>query len=222
MRPVKHKIHVVAWISSLFLLCIFIPNPEFVSSKSNVKMVYLTFDDGPSLMYTPKILEILRDEHIHATFFVLGSRVQSFPHIAQWIVRDGHEIGNHGYYHEYLRQKRNRWVVRDIKRTDKVIRSTTGQSPKYYRPPGGIIPSPDAHLVRELGHPIALWTVDSHDWTATNPQQITANVLQHIRPGAIVLFHDGVSNSRYTIYALPVIIHSLKIQGYRFASLPTA
>lgn len=189
--------------------------------KPPERVIYLTFDDGPSLVYTPQILTILRREHVHATFFVLGSRVHSFPSIAKHIVEDGNEVGNHGYQHDYPSRKSATWVVSDVERTDGAIRKVIGTVPVYYRPPGGMITPLEVTTIQSLGHPLAMWTVDTRDWAATNPEQIINEVLRHARPGAIILMHDGVSQSRYTVKALPIVIDQLRNRGYSFATLPT-
>lgn len=196
------------------------PNVFAATRSTHSKVIYLTFDDGPSLLYTPRILSILQKNHVQATFFVLGQRVQRFPKITKSIIQNGNEIGNHGYSHDYLSKKDSAWVVLDVLRTDKLIRTATGHKARYYRPPGGIITTPEAKSVRRIGHPIALWTVDSRDWCATNSADIVHHVLTQVRPGCIVLMHDGVSSSRYTALALPTIIRDLKARGYQFRYLP--
>jgi peptidoglycan/xylan/chitin deacetylase (PgdA/CDA1 family) len=194
---------------------------QAMDRKTSVhKVVYLTFDDGPSLIYTPKILTVLQQEHVHATFFILGARAQKFPNIARRIVKDGHEIGNHGYCHDFLKHKDPTWVGKDVRKTDTIIHQITGAYPRYYRPPGGIINSIETRSVRTLGHPVALWTVDSRDWATPNSDIIVRRVLAAVQPGSIILMHDGVSNSRFTVLALPQIIERLHAAGYEFARLP--
>ncbi|MFB5189880.1 polysaccharide deacetylase family protein [Alicyclobacillus fastidiosus] len=182
--------------------------------------IYLTFDDGPSKLYTPKILDVLRSKHVPATFFVLGFRVREFPGIARRLVAEGHEVGNHGYQHEFLPEKTTAWVEEDVKKTDGTIHQVTGSYPKYYRPPGGLITDNEEKSLRTLGHPVILWTVDSQDWKAANSAQIVREVVQQCRPGAVILMHDGVSKSRFTVEALPEIIDLLRAEGYHFARLP--
>lgn len=194
--------------------------PSQAIGHSSWNVVYLTFDDGPSLLYTPQILAVLRREGVHATFFVLGSRVTAFPRITKRIAADGNEIGNHGFQHDYPSRKDAAWLVSDIRKTDGAIRQIIGARPVYYRPPGGMITPVEIATIQSLGHPLALWTVDARDWDATTPQQITEEVLKHARPGSIILMHDGVSQSRFTAVALPTIIHQLRRRGYQFATLP--
>ncbi|RIV21081.1 polysaccharide deacetylase family protein [Alicyclobacillaceae bacterium I2511] len=184
------------------------------------KALYLTFDDGPSERYTPLVLNILRQQHVHATFFVVGTRCEHYPGLAKRILREGHEIGNHSYSHHYFANASRQTVFADTLRADRAIIHVTGHKPYYYRPPGGIMAVGEVQAVRSLGHPIMLWTVDSLDWRAATEQEIIKNVRRGTQPGAIILFHDGVSSSRYTVSALPKIIRYYKAQGYQFRRLP--
>ncbi len=185
------------------------------------QVVYLTFDDGPSKMYTPRILDILHQEHVQATFFVLGFRAQAFPATMRRIRREGHEIGNHGFYHTFLTHKSKSWIQMDVTKADEAITSACGVRPLYYRPPGGILSRKDWNILRSMGHPIAMWSLDTEDWKAQNADTIIQSVKNNIHPGSIILMHDGVSGSRYTVIALPIIIRFLKSAGYSFKTLPT-
>ncbi|GGI99875.1 hypothetical protein GCM10010885_06450 [Alicyclobacillus cellulosilyticus] len=185
------------------------------------KVLYLTFDDGPSPRYTPLILDVLKREHVRATFFVLGERSTWYP----WLVRreraEGHEIGNHGYVHRLITEEPEAQMVADVRRADAAIRRASGILPLYFRPPGGAVTPQARRVLNRLGHPIALWSVDSQDWRpGTSTMAIVRAVMRDARPGAVVLFHDGVSNSRRTAEALPVIIRHLRARGYRFDVLP--
>jgi len=186
-------------------------------AEATEKVIYLTFDDGPSIRYTPQILDILRKEHVQATFFVLGYRCEESPAIVKKMRKEGQEVGSHGYSHQYTSKQA---LFNDVVKADKVIAQTIGHRPVYYRPPGGRISKVDAHSVEELGHAIALWNVDSKDWQVTNESVIIRNIEKYAEPGSIVLLHDGVSNSRYTVRALPELIHYYRKQGYVFKKLP--
>lgn len=188
---------------------------------SSSRPIYLTFDDGPNPIWTPRVLEILRRKHVHATFFVLGYEAVKYPAIIRQIHRDGHEIGNHGYYHTFIVNKSRAWVMSDVLRTDKAVASISGTKPQYFRPPGGILSLSDVGLISHIGHPIAMWTVDTNDWKAKNKASIVAAVRKNVKPGAIILLHDGISTtSRYTVQALPAIIDNLRNRGYSFYTLP--
>lgn len=204
---------------SVGLSCTCLPLHQVQAHSTAAMTVYLTFDDGPSERYTPAILDILKREHVHATFFVLGQRVEQFPRISKRVILEGHEIGNHGFGHDFLREKEPTFVLSDVNRADSAIASVTGQRPRYYRPPGGIISPMERSSIQQMGHPIALWSVDSQDWMTASKEKIVAKVMSEVRPGSIILMHDGVSNSKYTAQALPIIIHRLRAQGYQFRTL---
>lgn len=185
------------------------------------KMVYLTFDDGPSQMYTPLILQALRENHAVATFFVLGARAQAYPQLVKQIHQAGHEIGNHGYNHHPLPGLSNKLLLADIDRTDKILMAILHDRPVLYRPPEGKFTVQQQKLLEHYWHPLVLWNVDSLDWrNTTSAAQIIQNVEANVQPDAVVLFHDGVSNSKSTARALYTILPYLRNHGYRFAKLP--
>jgi peptidoglycan-N-acetylglucosamine deacetylase len=190
------------------------------TALASEKTVYLTFDDGPDPRYTPLILDILQKEHVKATFFVLGFRSKQYPFLARRIHNEGHEIGNHGYYHTFIVHKSKDWLKSDITRADATIRAACGVQPKFFRPPGGILSRQDAELVSQAGHPVAMWTVDTNDWKSTNSASILQAIKNQTRPNAIILMHDGTPSSKNTVNALPSVIHYLRSAGYTFATLP--
>ncbi|SIS90987.1 polysaccharide deacetylase family protein [Alicyclobacillus vulcanalis] len=196
------------------------PTARATPVHSPPKVVYLTFDDGPSQRYTPKLLDILHSQHIHATFFVVGYRCEEFPALVRRIQQEGHEIGNHGFAHFNPKKRALEEVVLDIRKTDTIVERACGTKPLYYRPPYGAIDPSEIECVHRLGHRIALWTVDSMDWKAKSANAIVHQVEEHVHPGSIVLFHDGISSSRYTIEAMPKIIRDFKRDGYVFEPLP--
>ncbi|SDW29959.1 Peptidoglycan/xylan/chitin deacetylase, PgdA/CDA1 family [Alicyclobacillus hesperidum] len=187
---------------------------------TNEKVLYLTFDDGPSERYTPKLLDVLRESKTPATFFVLGHRCEQFPAIVRRMEREGHELGNHGFTHTDPAKQAVTTMTRDIEMADSAIIRACGKKPVYYRPPYGSIKPDEIAYVHRLGHPIALWTVDSEDWKAESSRSIVERVEQEAHPGSIILFHDGISTSRYTVEAIPTIIKDYKAKGYIFRTLP--
>jgi peptidoglycan-N-acetylglucosamine deacetylase len=216
--PILHYVRICFFLL-LSLVLVSESQPVFVNAAP--KRVYLTFDDGPSERYTPVILDILRREHIHATFFVLGFRTEMYPKTARRIHIEGHEIGNHGFYHTHLTGKSTNFIMMDVAKADTAITAVCGVKPFYFRPPGGLLDPPDWKTVRKMGYHVALWTVDTEDWKARNEKTIIDSVINKTKPGSIILMHDGVSGSFYTTIALPKIIHYLKAQGYIFEVLPT-
>ncbi|WDL99500.1 polysaccharide deacetylase family protein [Alicyclobacillus sp. ALC3] len=195
------------------------PGPQNTAFASQSKVLYLTFDDGPSGLYTPQILDVLRREHVHATFFVLGYRCRDLPAIVRRMQREGHEVGSHGFDHRYLPGQPRRVVLSEVTMADTAISQVTGHKPRYYRPTYGALDRSEIPMVNRLGHRVMYWSVDSLDWKATSADFVVRNVEGRARPGSIVLFHDGVSDSRYTVKALPTIIRYYKAHGYVFRTL---
>ncbi|KPV45757.1 polysaccharide deacetylase [Alicyclobacillus ferrooxydans] len=187
--------------------------------QAGQKVLYLTFDDGPGAVYTPQILNVLRREHVHATFFVLGYRCRELPAIVRRIKREGHEIGSHGYDHRNLTHAPESVVKSEIKMADTAIVAVTGHKPLYYRPTYGGIDRREIPVIRKMGHPVVFWTVDSLDWKAKSAANIVHNVERNAGPESIVLFHDGISQSQLTVRALPDIIRYYKAKGYAFRIL---
>ncbi len=184
------------------------------------KLVALTFDDGPDPKYTPLILEMLHKNRVPATFFVLGSQVDKYPKIMQWIKKAGHEIGNHGYHHYDLHKLTEQEIYDEIKKAEQSILRTTGQLAQYYRPPGGVMTHDVLTAVQSSGYDIIHWSVDPRDWSLQRTASVIANsVKQNISSGDIVLFHDGGLNQKQTLSALQELITDLRSKGYTFVTI---
>lgn len=187
------------------------------------RLVALTFDDGPDTVYTPQILDVLKQHRVKATFFLVGRRVQAHPDIVRRMVRDGHELANHSWSHAYLPKKSYEDVVADLRRTDEAIRAVTGQPVWLFRPPYGSTTGEIARAAERRQLSVVLWNVDSLDWKKGQTQEDVAhNVLPNVRNGSIILFHsaggkgEDLSN---TVRALPLIIRTLRGQGYRLVTV---
>lgn len=195
--------------------------PSFVRSKTyfmahtEQKVVALTFDDGPDPAFTEPILDILKQKKVKATFFVIGENARQNPFLLSRMVKEGHEIGNHSYTHDYNQNK----MITEIKQTDEVVYTVTGIHTYFFRPPGGYSSNRLIEAVQKQGYIFALWSVDSKDWRRPGINRIEENVISKISPGAIVLFHDGGGFRNQTVEALGLIIDALRTDGYRFVTL---
>lgn len=184
--------------------------------------VALTFDDGPS-PDTEGILDVLAEHNLSAAFFMVGREVESFPGIAQRVFAEGHEVGNHSYSHPlYLLQRASE--TRDqVKRAQDVIAETIGVTPMLARPPYGVRTPAYFGATRALGLHTVQWDVAGFDWKQLSPKQIADNVLRKVRPGSIILLHDGDSSGKQdrkkTVAALPLIIEGLKHRDLQVAPL---
>lgn len=181
------------------------------------KLIALTFDDGPLSLTTPDILATLRQKNVRATFFVVGERVEKFPTLLQQEVADGHEIGTHTYSHPELYRLPAHRVKEELAAAEATI-TLYAPKPTLFRPPMGKYSPAVLTLAREYGYTIILWTIDTDDWQPHAPSDIKKVVLKRIKPGSIILLHDGIYPSG-TPQALGEIIDCLREQGYEFVTI---
>ena len=177
-------------------------------------VVYLTFDDGPHPRWTPQILTVLARYRAHATFFVIGQQAQGYPGLIDAIVNAGHTIGNHTFSHASLRGVGRERFVNEVQRTQAVLgRAGTA----CLRPPYGAMDAATRGYAAELGYRIVRWDIDPRDWALRDAAPVASHVLQRVRPGSIVLLHDGGGPRAHTVAALDTILRQLSARGYRFA-----
>ncbi|MDA8195248.1 MAG: polysaccharide deacetylase family protein [Thermaerobacter sp.] len=184
------------------------------------KLVALTFDDGPSPLYTPEILQLLTTYNAHATFFVLGSEVLRFPQVAAAIARQGSVLANHGWQHLNLYRSGANVLWQDAHRAETYVRSLGLPMAPLYRPPYGNVSQTLLAIFSRHGYRVILWSLDTRDWAHTNGHVIAQKILHSIRPGSIVLMHDGGGDRAPTVSALATILNILSAQRYRFVTVP--
>ncbi|MCQ6333918.1 polysaccharide deacetylase [Bacillus cereus] len=183
------------------------------------KVVYLTFDDGPSEL-TGKFLDVLKEQNVASTFFMQGSNLQntSFQENVKRAVKEGHYIGAHSMTHNSDKLYKKGQFVPEMKETLALIHNITGTTPKFVRPPYGSAPGLKGQEIRnqivEAGIKVWDWTIDSNDWKLKgNPQQIIENVKRTTTEDVeVVLMHEKPQ----TLQALPEIIKFYKEKGYEF------
>jgi len=187
-----------------------------VPPPPNSKLIALTFDDGPDPANTPKILDILQLHNVKATFFVIGQRVNSYPHLVGREYQEGHMVGNHSYTHPDLTELSSAGVEKELRDTNTVITSAGVPQPKLFRPPYGYTNAQVASIGGSLGMTQTLWDQSQsiEDWRNPPPAEICDRTLRDTKPGAIVVLHDGGTTN--TDDALECIITRLKEQGYGF------
>jgi peptidoglycan/xylan/chitin deacetylase (PgdA/CDA1 family) len=183
------------------------------------KYVVLTFDDGPDIEYTPKVLEILAKYDAKATFFEIGQSVQKHPELTKRAHAAGHSVQNHTWTHPDLRKLGATAFRQQIMSTDQAIRAQTGSTPGCLRPPYGGVSAAVRQRAKALGKDLVVWTVDSRDWTKPGTTAIVQRVLKNVHSGSVILMHDGGGNRSQTVAALPTILKTLKAQGYGFRTL---
>jgi peptidoglycan/xylan/chitin deacetylase (PgdA/CDA1 family) len=177
----------------------------------------MTFDDGPHATLTPKLLDLLAQEKIKATFFVLGENAQRHPEILKRAVAEGHEIGNHSWSHPNLAKLSNEALRGQLKRTDDVIVQAIGSHPKIMRPPyGELTPKQRQWVNSEFGYKVILWDVDPLDWKEPGPSIVAQRIIQGTKPGSIMLSHDIHAQ---TITAMPETFDALLAKGFKFVTV---
>lgn len=178
------------------------------------KVVALTFDDGPSARYTPQILDILRKEGAHATFFLIGQEALRQPALVRAEAKAGMEVANHGMHHLLLRGRTEDEVASEANEAADVIRDLAGRRPALYRLPQGLgDPTARAALGR-LGYVIINWSVDTRDYIRQSPEALVARAMRQMAPGRIIIFHDGGGNRQASVEAVRMLLPKLKVQGY--------
>jgi peptidoglycan/xylan/chitin deacetylase (PgdA/CDA1 family) len=179
--------------------------------------IAMTFDDGPSAVLTPKLLDLLAARHIKATFFVIGENVAEHPEIVARAAREGHEIASHSWSHPNLAKMSQEGVRSQLQRTDDAIKSTTGKRPTLLRPPYGSITEREKRWIHdEFGYDIILWDVDPYDWKRPGSAVVRSRILKETRPGSIVLSHDIHPG---TIEAMPSTFDELEVKGFKFVTV---
>ena len=191
----------------------------YYKSASGGKKIALTFDDGPHPRYTPKILSILKEYGITATFFVVGVNVENYPEAMQLIVDSGCEIGNHTYKHKNLSTLTKDEIAEEIGRCREVLLNNYSLESRLLRPPEGMYSEAVLSESRAVEYEIILWSIDTRDWAHTPSSEIAKNVLGNARGGDIILMHDYVSGQNQTLGALRLIIPELLERGFEFVTV---
>ena len=177
----------------------------------------MTFDDGPSAVLTPKLLDLLAAHHIKATFFVIGENVAEHPEIVARAAREGHEIANHSWSHPNFAQDVPGKCSDQLQRTDDAIKNAIGKRPTLLRPPYGSITEREKRWIHdEFGYEIILWDVDPLDWKRPGPAVVRSRILKETRPGSIVLSHD-IHRGRSK--RCPLRSMKLKAKGFKFVTV---
>jgi peptidoglycan-N-acetylglucosamine deacetylase len=189
----------------------------YAQARVDQPYIAMTFDDGPSAENTPRLLEMLKQRNIKATFFLIGQNVVSNPDLVRRILAEGHEIGNHSWTHPQLSKLSDDRVTAEITKTQDAIKDASGFTPTLLRPPyGAITPRQREWIQNRFGLNIILWSVDPFDWKRPGASVITQRILSQTRPGAIILSHDI---HKQTIDAMPGTLDALIAKGYKFATV---
>jgi len=207
----------------LFSLCffflttchsVFASAAELTAEHSDTeKLLALTFDDGPSSSVTPKLLDGLAERGVHATFFLIGNRIEGNEALVTRMESEGHQVGIHTYSHVAITGLTQTQFYRQIGRTRELLTSILGEESFPLRPPYGFV---DKNVIQWSNAPIILWSVDPKDWSDHNVQRIASVMINQASPGDIILLHDIFSS---TVEATLTAVDELLRQGYYFVTV---
>lgn len=179
------------------------------------KVVYLTFDDGPVPEVTPELLDILRQEQVAATFFMVGENAAKYPELLHRVLAEGHRVGNHTYNHLRGTKYDVNTYIANVVQASKVLGGTL-----LFRPPYGHLTLDEKSTLLAQDYRIVLWDILTHDYDADySAEKMVKIVLKHVRNGSIINFHDSVKSNKRLLSAVPQVISELRKQGYEFKTL---
>jgi peptidoglycan/xylan/chitin deacetylase (PgdA/CDA1 family) len=182
-------------------------------------VVALTYDDGPNPPYTNQLLDLLEIHQIKATFFMVGKTIEKYPETVRLVLSKGHELGNHSYSHKPLIFE-NPWFIRsEIEKTDQLLRQLGVKQEIHFRAPYARKLLALPYILAKMHKKNILWDIDSKDYEASNSEAIERRVLEQVRPGSIILMHDGGKERSRTVVATEILIKKLQEKGYAFKTV---
>lgn len=193
-------------------------SPKYLSCDipGHLQEIFLTFDDGPVPEVTPKIIKILDEFKVKATFFVVGDNVHKHPEVFNQLISAGHSIGNHTFHHL------NGWHTSPASYAEDVFRCNELFRTNLFRPPYGRF-TPSQYFLLRRHYRFILWSVLTYDFDHhTTPKACLRYAIENTGPGSVVVFHDSIKASEKVIYALPRFLETFQKQGFRFSSIPNS
>lgn len=214
-------------LTVLAIFCIFIVNSTPVKrsfginrAKTSEKVMALTYDDGPSPIYTHQLLDIFDRYRAKATFFAIGKQIEKHPEVTKLVLARGHELANHSYSHQDLVLKSPKFIFSEIDKTDRLLHDLGILEEITFRPPWGrrflVLP----YLIFKLNKKLIMWEIDSKDYQEElSPEVIAQRIIERAKPGAIVVLHDGGGDRSRTVAATEIVLQTLKSKGYEFKTV---
>lgn len=219
MKKHVHKAGQNFWIVFLMFGLLFLYRKEVVEtfgiagSQEMTKKIALTFDDGPHPIYTPELLDGLRERGVVVTFFVTGENASLYPELIEQMQKDGHVVGNHTYHHVQLSAVGEDIFIQELRETNRVLEGILEEEVVYVRPPFG---DWEKSIEQEIDMLPVLWDIDPLDWCTGNAGQIVKKVVDNAEEDSIILMHDEYATS---VEAAFEIIDKLKAHGYEFVTV---
>lgn len=195
--------------------------PTHCSAVAAKGTVALTFDDGPSKVYTPKILKILEKNHIKATFFVVGENAKLRPQLLKQEISDGDIVGNHSFSHQQISRLHGNRLYDEVMKPENIIAKIIGNKPTLFRFPYGAENKRVVKFVEAQGLTPVNWENCPKDYTRPGANVIAERVIKQARSGQVILLHDGPARRQQTVDALPKIIAGVRKKGLGFSVLCT-
>jgi peptidoglycan/xylan/chitin deacetylase (PgdA/CDA1 family) len=189
--------------------------------ETTEKIIYLTFDDGPTPEITDWVLNTLDSFNAKATFFCIGHNIEKHPEIFKNIIKNGHAIGNHTYNHLKGWKTTTEEYLLNINKAQIKIDSYYITKPLLFRPPYGRIKLKQVKALSKLNYQIIMWNILSKDWDKTIEKEVCLNnVILNTKEGDIVVLHDSIKASRNMQYTLPRMLDHFTKEGYKFRRIP--
>ena len=196
-----------------------VAGPPVPGQPESNKVVALTFDDGPDPQWTPAVLGILAQERVPATFCLVGIHVQAHPDLVRSELAQQETLCDHTLDHdEHLNRAQPARIAREVNAGADAIVRAAGVQTSFYRPPGGTLSPAIVDIAHQRGLRVLYWTVDSEDYLRPPPAVLLQRILAGVRPGAIILLHDGGGDRSHTVAILRPLIDTLRAQGYSFTT----
>lgn len=196
---------------------------RFLARAAQSPHAFLTFDDGPNPDATPAILELLKAHGAQATFFVVGTNAEKSPEIVRAIRKEGHALGTHSYRHTHAWKTDPLLTVMDLFRASNFLSDLGSPAPRLFRPPFGKLNLGSLIYIFARKCIVAFWNIDPQDYEKLNGSLVAAHVVSRLRPGSVILLHDGSWNSSRsaanTVEAVRIILEAGRSKGLSFASL---
>lgn len=184
------------------------------------KIVAFTFDDGPHPVYTHQVLEIFRRAGGHATFFMIGKEMEAYPDIAAEVHREGHEIANHTYTHPNLTELTLEKAEEELQQAERLVQEVTGNAAQSFRPPYFGVNDDILSLAAERGYQtIGAVNGGARDWDNPGVEHILEHTRSVVKPGSVLIFHDGYGDRSQTVEAVRVLVEELTAEGYRLVTV---
>ena len=189
----------------------------FSAGNTTEKKIALSFDDGPSAEFTPKILQILKDHNVTATFFLIGENAAKHPQLTKQVIDEGHLIGNHTFYHSnWFDLQSAKTMKAEMQQTQDLVHHITGKQMNWFRPPYGVTNPNVKKAVKAMGYRSIGWNVRSLDTMIKDHDKLLERLKKMIRPGAVILLHD---TQKVTAEILHDLIQYVKAEGYEITGL---